>query len=154
MAGASLLPTLEGDRFQSQYIKRDGIDILSFNVVLERVAIFVGGVEWTGIVFDDFGSRGLFLQGQHWADVDLRKGLIPCVWTDGRLVAILDLAADCLGCSQLIIRLENTLGETCMALVDDLIVVSLLRTLMPLGFQLIHPSTHQQGTGTLIGMTI
>jgi hypothetical protein len=80
MAGASPLPTLEGDRFQSQYIKRDGIDILSFNVVLERVVIFVGGVEWTGVVFDDFGSRGLFLQGQHWGDVDLRKGYLPPVF--------------------------------------------------------------------------
>jgi len=115
-------------------MKRDGIDILSFNVVLERVVIYVGGVEWNGVVFDDYGVKGLFLQGQHWAGVDLRKGL----------VAILDLASDCLGCSQLIIRLENTLGDT----------LSLLRTLMPLGFQLIHPNTHQQTTGTLIGMTI
>jgi hypothetical protein len=42
-----------------------------------------------------------------------RRGIFPRVLADGRLVAILDLASDCLGCSQLIIRLENTLGETC-----------------------------------------
>jgi hypothetical protein len=119
MTGASPLPTLEGDRFQSQYIKRDGIDILSFNVVLERVVIYVGGVEWNGVVFDDYGVKGLFLQGQHWADVDLRKGYCPLILEsidDSRLVAILDLASDCLGCSQIIIRLENTLGETCIFL--------------------------------------
>jgi hypothetical protein len=60
-------------------MKRDGIDILSFNVVLERVVIYVGGVEWNGVVFDDYGVKGLFLQGQHWAGVDLRKGYCPLV---------------------------------------------------------------------------
>jgi len=66
--------------------------------------ILVGEVEWRGWIYcSDFGVRGLFIEGQHWREVDLRKGL----------VAVLDLASDCLGCSQLIIRLENELEETC-----------------------------------------
>ena len=31
------------------------------------------------------------------------------------LVAIMDLAGDCLGCSQIIIHLRNPLGEICIA---------------------------------------
>jgi hypothetical protein len=32
-----------------------------------------------------------------------------------RLVAIMDLAGDCLGCSQIIIHLRNPLGEICIS---------------------------------------
>ena len=90
---------------------------MDFSGVLASVVIRLADVEWTGWVFDDFvGSRGLFLQGNHWGHVDLRKGYLPfwenggLIW--GRLVAILDLASDYLGCSQLIIRLDNTLEDT------------------------------------------
>ena len=33
-----------------------------------------------------------------------------------RLVAILDLAADCLDCSQIVIHLRNPLGEICISI--------------------------------------
>jgi hypothetical protein len=63
-----------------------------------------GAISWTGWIFvDQNGTRGLFIEGQHWLGVDLRKGL----------VAILDLAADCLGCCQLFVLLRNPLAETC-----------------------------------------
>ena len=69
-----------------------------------------GGISWNGWVFVDAnGSRGLFIEGQHWLGVDLRKGL----------VAILDLAADCLACSQLFVLLRNPLGETCTHTLDE-----------------------------------
>lgn len=47
--------------------------------------ICLAEVEWTGWVFDDFGSRGLFLQGNHWGHVDLRKGYLPCSLENSRL---------------------------------------------------------------------
>jgi len=136
---ASPLPTLESESFQSRCSgKRDGIhDVgssfgVSFGTVLERVMIHVGDAEWMGWTFDP-QDKGLFLQGGNWGEVDLRKGL----------VAILELA-ECLGCSHLIVGLENTLADK----------LTLLRALMPLGFQLIKPKLHPHSTGTLIGMTI
>jgi hypothetical protein len=105
--GASPLPTLEGDRFQSQSCdgdKWDGIEICELGSLRERVVIDVGGISWYGRIFlEGNGMKGLFIEGQHWLGVDLRKGL----------VAILDLAADCLGCSQLFVLLRNPLVETC-----------------------------------------
>jgi len=138
--GASPLPTLEGDRFQSQSSdgdKWDGIEICDLGSLRERVVIDVGGISWHGRIFlDGNGMKGLFIEGQHWLGVDLRKGL----------VAILDLAADCLGCSQLFVLLRNPLVET----------LSLLQTLLPLGFQLVHPSVYPNisAMGTLLGLSI
>jgi len=73
-------------------------------------------VVWTGYVFQDFSSEkgglGVFLEGRKnnsnkeskvWDGVELRSSL----------VAILDLASDCLGCDQLIIDLGSDLGQTC-----------------------------------------
>ena len=55
-----------------------GEGIMDFSGVLASVVIRLADVEWTGWVFDDFvGSRGLFLQGNHWGHVDLRKGYLP-----------------------------------------------------------------------------
>lgn len=85
MAGASPLPTLESERFQSRtYDKWDGIQQQTTSsssssfvqVILEQVVIYVGEVLWSGWIFEDFGVRGLFLEGQHWGDVDLRKGYV------------------------------------------------------------------------------
>ena len=136
---------MESERFQSPYSgKWDGID---YSAVVENVLILVGDVEWRGWIFgSDLGVHGLFIEGQHWQEVDLRKGL----------VAILDLASDCLNCQQLVIRLENTLEETRKTPhpLTLAYLVSLLRVLMPLGFQLLHPNSHPHTTGTLIGMTI
>lgn len=71
------------------------------------------------------------------------------------LDAIQDLAADCLNCSQLIVRLQNPLGEIRILPTGvGLTTVSLLQALIPLGFQLLHPSTHPQIAGTLIGMIL
>ena len=99
---------MEGESFQSLYNsgKWDGIIDFSTSPAVEKVVILVGGVEWRGWVFwsDLLGVNGLFIEGQHWQEVDLRKGL----------VAVLDLASDCLNCQQFIIRLENPLEETCM----------------------------------------
>jgi hypothetical protein len=66
---------------------------------------------------------------------------------------ILELA-DLLGCAQLIIGLESELAETCTPYFESTNKVTLLRALMPLGFQLIHPTTNPLCTGTLIGMEI
>jgi len=98
--------------------------------------IFVGDIVWSGWVFRSNLKRGLWIEGvREWpGEMDLRSGV----------VAVLDLAGDCLDCSQVIIHLRNELGET----------LSLLRSLMPLGFQLIHPNTYPLATGTLIGMTM
>ena len=88
MTGASPLPTLEGERFQSRSSgKRDGIhsNALDVGVVRERVVINVGEVVWSGWIFEDSGL-GLFLEGQHWGEVDLRTGykrflsLLIVVW--------------------------------------------------------------------------
>jgi hypothetical protein len=111
---ASPLPAVESDSFHSCSSKRDGINEtggshsfangfanVNFGSPLEGVVINVGDVQWRGWTFDA-AEKGLFLAGGCWADVDLRKGL----------VAILELA-ECLGCSHLIIGLENTLAETC-----------------------------------------
>ena len=110
MTGASPLPTLEGDSYQSRPLldtKRDGI------LFEESVVISVGDIVWSGWVFRESHSnsingnrkRGLWIEGvRDWGAVDLRKGV----------VAVLDLAGDCLDCSQVIIHLRNELGETRM----------------------------------------
>lgn len=76
MAGASPLPTLEGERFQSHtYGKRDGTSsFIDFGVVLEYVMIWVGDVVWSGQIFDNNGVIGLLIEGQNWGEIDLRKG--------------------------------------------------------------------------------
>ena len=78
--------------------KRDGI---SFD---ESVVIFVGDIVWSGWVFRSNLKRGLWIEGvREWpGEMDLRSGV----------VAVLDLAGDCLDCSQVIIHLRNELGET------------------------------------------
>jgi hypothetical protein len=64
----------------------------------------VGGCFYRVIIGDmSIYGRGIFPlpeRIQDWSSPD-------------RLVAILDLASDCLGCSQLIIRLDNSLEDTC-----------------------------------------
>ena len=81
--GASPLPTLESERFQSRTGgKRDGI--INFDV-RERVVIRVGEVVWTGWTFVDSGL-GLFIEGQNWGEVDLRTGYN--VLQDSRLLTI------------------------------------------------------------------
>lgn len=50
---------------------------MDISSVLASVVIRLADVEWTGWVFDDFGTRSLFLQGNHWGHVDLRKGYLP-----------------------------------------------------------------------------
>jgi hypothetical protein len=68
---------LESERFQSHtYDKRDGIIQNSFQVLLEHVVIYVGEVMWSGWIYEDLGVRGIFIEGQHWGDVDLRKGYL------------------------------------------------------------------------------
>jgi len=47
---------------------------MDFTGVLQSVVICLAEVEWTGWVFEDYGTRSLFLQGNHWGHVDLRKG--------------------------------------------------------------------------------
>jgi len=37
-----------------------------------------------------------------------------CVDLMDRVVAVLDLAGDCFGCSRLVIRLRNSLDKTCI----------------------------------------
>jgi hypothetical protein len=116
VAGASPLPTLEGDSYQSPCLssssdgKRDGI------YFEESVVIFVGDTVWSGWVFWDSiisgnydgnigkRSRGLWIEGvREWpGGMDMRQGC----------VAILDLAGECLDCSKVIIHLRNELGET------------------------------------------
>jgi hypothetical protein len=78
MAGASPLPTLEGERFQSRICgKRDGISsFIDFDVILEHVVIWVGDVVWSGWVFDDKGAIGLLIEGQSWGELDLQKGYV------------------------------------------------------------------------------
>jgi len=158
---------LEGERLQSPFAgfashiitgaKRDGI---SFGRVIEQIVIFgyERQVVWTGYVFQEVSSEeaglGVFLEGHAnnskegrvWDGLELRSSL----------VALLDLAGDCLGCDQIIIDLGTDLAQTCkkLQLIHVLIAVSLLRCLMPLGFQLLHPDTHPKIPGTLIGMTI
>ena len=74
--------------------------------------IFVGDIVWSGWVFRNnlvrngsgAGKWGLWIEGvREWpGGMDLRSGV----------VAVLDLAGDCLDCSQVIIHLRNELGET------------------------------------------
>ena len=75
--------------------------------------IFVGDIVWSGWVFRNnllnnnagtAGKRGLWIEGvRDWpGGMDLRRGL----------VAVLDLAGDCLDCLQVVIHLRNELGET------------------------------------------
>ena len=76
MTGASPLPTLESERFQSRVNgKRDGITSSFPGVFLEQVVIQVGEVTWFGWIYEDYGVTGLFIDGQqNWGDVNLRKG--------------------------------------------------------------------------------
>ena len=76
MTGASPLPTLESERFQSRTNgKRDGITSSFPGVFLEQVVIQVGEVTWFGWIYEDYGVIGLFIDGQqNWGDVNLRKG--------------------------------------------------------------------------------
>jgi len=95
----------------------------------EVITIYFGSYVWVGKVFVELdGVKGLFLEGQHWGELDLRKGYVSqssaivlsgrgCVMLicgGFRVVAILDLAGDCFGCSQLVLHLRNSLGETCI----------------------------------------
>jgi hypothetical protein len=69
--------------------------------------IFVGDIVWSGWVFRQSNlKRGLWIEGvKEWpGGMDLRSGV----------VAVLDLAGDCLDCFQVIIHLRNELGETRM----------------------------------------
>jgi hypothetical protein len=120
------------------------------------VILVDGTTEWLGWVFvDSDGVLGFFLEGDHLREVDLRKGYrAKRSSANGRLVAVQDLASDCLGCSRLIIHLNSALEETCTSLEGESDLVSLLRIFVPLGFQLLHPSSHPYITGTLIGLTI
>jgi len=70
-AEASPLPTFESDSFQSRLNdKRDGIIIWEEEVI----TIYFGSYVWIGRIFEELGVKGLFLEGQDWEEVDLRKG--------------------------------------------------------------------------------
>jgi hypothetical protein len=73
-----------------------------------RIRIRRSGYSWR----DNGWGRSIYARGKSVLCV-LHGGRVRWADCGDRLVAVLDLASDCLGCSKLVIRLDQELAETC-----------------------------------------